>query len=92
MKRISIYTCGKYNSYHHDKNLVHETSLSIAISVLLWVQLVHQTRLLPSGALSAVNTSGPNVIIVVVVSIACGIVLSQRGSSSRASTADCATN
>lgn len=36
------------------KHLFHETSLSISISILLWVQLVHQGSLLVLGGANTI--------------------------------------
>lgn len=61
------------------KYLIHKALLSIMISILHWVQLVHQTRLLPSGICGHTVISRGSMSISVVMSMM--IVLSQGSSS-----------
>jgi hypothetical protein len=78
-------------------HLIHQTSLSIAISILSGVQLVHQTWLLASSIVdTSVGTSGTSAssseVLIVMVAMSVAISLGQRSSSSSACAAKSAAN
>lgn len=99
MQYVSMYTIA--TKVQDDmRHLIHQTSLSITISVLPGVQFVHQAWLLASCILNArVSTSGTSCtsassseVLIGVVSMSGGIILSQRGSSSSASATESPAN